>query len=233
MSVRRAFLAALVFTTLAGCATPPRPEPAAVSAANDNGRSYRHMLDDALANPAAADWSALRRAYAASPAYDPFVSVKPDGPNSTAALRRGDWQTAASLAEAAAAENAMDLRAHLNAYVADRQLGRIAAAETHHAVVVGSIRAILGTGDGTTPQTAFHVLATSEEYVLLDTMGLKSQRQALIRQNGHDYDQLTAIHQPDGAPRVVFFNIDVSFAREKAVTLGSVKPIRQNDLPRP
>ena len=190
------------------------------------------MLDAALANPSAADWAALRQAYADSPAYDPFVGLKPGAPNAVAAIRRGDWQNAAAIADAAAAANTMDLRAQMNAAAADRRIGRVANANIHHDIAVGLLRTIVATGNRATPQTAYHVLGTSEEYVVLDTLHLRPGVQALVPLDGHTYDRLTCTHMPDGQPATVWFNIDVSFAGEKSVTLGQRHPVPQSDLPR-
>jgi hypothetical protein len=234
---------------VAGCASAPSPAPKAGGArsidlyelntpahapapeAGDGGRVYRRMLDAALANPAAADWAALRQAYAASPAYDPFVGEKPGAPNAIAAMSRGDWQGAASIADAAAAANTMDLRAQLNAAIADRHVGRLADADRHHAITMGLMHAILATGNGATPQTSFHVLGTSEEYVVLDVMHMRRGRQALVHLDGHAYDQLSCTHIPDGVPGDVWFNIDVSLAGETSVVTGQRHPIPQSDLP--
>ncbi len=214
--------------SVAGCATA---QPEAVDSGND-GRIYRHMLDAALANPSATDWTALRHAYAASPAYDPFVAEKPGAPNAALAARQGDWQSAASIADAAATANTMDLRAQFTASVADRHVGRVADADMHRAIGRGILQAILATGNGTTPQTAFHVLGTSEEYIVLDAMHMRRGSQSLIHQDGHAYDRLSATHLPDGRPGDVWFNIDVSFAAETSVALGQKHPVPQNDLPR-
>lgn len=226
MVIRSAVVLALL--CVAGCTSAPARTPEA----GDGGRTYRRMLDAALANPTATDWAALRQAYAASPAYDPFVGLKPGAPNAIAAMSKGDWQGAASIAEAAAAENTMDLRAQLNAAIADRHIGRIADADMHHAITMGLVNAILATGNGATPQAAFHVLGTSEEYVVLNVMHMRRGSQALVPLDGHTYDRLSCTHIPDGRPGDVWFNVDVSFAGEKAVSLGQRQPIPQNDLPR-
>ncbi len=217
----------LLLICVAGCAAAPVQAPHA----GDDGRSYRHMLDAALANPAAADWSALRQAYADSPAYDPFAGLKPGAPNAMAAMGRGDWQGAAGIADAAAAANTMNLRAQLNSAIADRHVGRVADANLHHDIAIGLVHAIIATGNGATPQTAYHVLGTSEEYVVLDAMHMRRGTQALVRLDGHYYDRLTCTHLPDGQPATVWFNIDVSFAGETSVTTGQRHPVPQSDLP--
>jgi hypothetical protein len=62
---------ALLASAAACAAAPPK-----TTDNSDGGRFYRRMRDAVLANPSAADWSAVRQAYAANPAYDPFVGVK-------------------------------------------------------------------------------------------------------------------------------------------------------------
>ena len=109
----------------------------------------------------------------------------------------------------------MDLRAQLFAEAANRQLGRITIAEIHGAIAKGIIDAILSSGDGHTPQTAYQVLAIREEYLLLDQLGLKPTGQALIKKNGHAYDRISAVRLSGDAPQDVFFNIDLLLAQEE------------------
>lgn len=192
---------------------------------------YHRLLDAAKAAPEAADWTALRAAYAASPAYDPAAGHTQAEAAMAATLQRGDNAAAAALAEQATARNWMDLRAHVMAYLAYTKLHQPDRAAPHQRAAQGITRALRATGDGASPATAIHVLATSEEYVLLLFMHLQSVRQSLIPVAGHTYDRLDATPPAGGTPRQLWFNIDVSLAREAAVSMGGAVPIPDSALP--
>lgn len=192
---------------------------------------YRNMLIAAKANPASTDWQALRAAHAASPTYDPFAGSKPEDAAGSAALARDNPKLASQLADRALQMDWMNLRAQLLDEAACRQLGDTARASLHHETAAGLIGAILATGRGTTPDSAIHVLATSEEYALLPTLHLHSKGQRLMQQNGHWLDILSVIHVPDGKPGQLYFNVDASHARENAIATGRAKPVSDIDLP--
>jgi len=205
-----------------------QPAKAQDSAADlTSGKTYARLLRAAKANPAGTDWVALRKAYAASPAYDPMTSSAPD---LSVALRANDRQRVADIAVARTERHWVDLQAHLYAAAAERQLGNIEAANLHHAVAAGLFHAIMASGNGASPQSAFVVLSTSEEYALLTVMRVRSTGQSLIRDGGHAYDRLSIVG-PDGRSLMMYFNVDTSLARETAIVTGRAKPVADADLP--
>jgi hypothetical protein len=73
------------------------------------------------------------------------------------------------------------------------------------------IDSILDSGDGRTPETAFIVIETGEEYALLGMTGFEVIRQSLIKSNGHSYDKMEVKHRKTGETAVFFFNVDIPF----------------------
>ena len=92
-----------------------------------------------------------------------------------------------------------------------------------YAIYSGVLVAILATGNGRSTQTAYIVMSTSDEYSLLNYLGLQSTQQALINKNGHSYDMLTATVNGDNKQEI-YFNIDVPFGSlSHSLSGGKVK----------
>jgi hypothetical protein len=76
----------------------------------------------------------------------------------------------------------------------------------------GLINSIFESGDGKTPETAFRVISTMEEYLVLNLMKVRHSQQALIRHAGKAYDRFT-ISESDPA-QYVYFDVS-SFVKKK------------------
>ena len=114
----------------------------------------------------------------------------------------------------------MDLRAHMLGMLACAQDGEAAHAAAHKAAYNGSLHALLATGDGASPATAYRVLAASEAYVVLAYNHLHLHREAVLQTGGHTYRVLTTAHLPDLKVVTVFVNMDQPIARETALAAG-------------
>ena len=68
------------------------------------------------------------------------------------------------------------------------------------------VDSIFKSGDGKTPETAFHVTQVSEEYELLKFMHLQNTRQRLVGIGQHSFDELTCLDE-EGNKFVVYFDI--------------------------
>ncbi|MCB8883960.1 DUF4919 domain-containing protein [Acidisoma cellulosilytica] len=183
------------------------------------------MLVVAKTNPGGTDWTALRAAYAASPAFDPSVGQSQAIRASIAALQAGNSSEALEQAEADLRINWMDLRGHMLAATAKVGLNGPNPSDPDLLAAEGIIRAIHATGDGQTPETAPHVLGASEEHVLLALGHLKEIQQRLVRINGHSFDVLTVIDTRTGSQGGVYFNVDTLLARETALATGQAQVV--------
>ena len=81
----------------------------------------------------------------------------------------------------------------------------------HRWVVAKILYSIDSSGDGASPETAMHVISTSEEYVWLRFEKIKSTSQALINKDGHVFDQMSG-ESRDGTKHSFYFNVDRLFA---------------------
>lgn len=206
----------LVTLALAGlsAARAATPSPA------DREAAYQALLAQAEADPAAADWQALRLAFAARPGFRVFAP----GPNRLQmfqAVERADCAAALPAARAAIAERFVDADAHLVAAFCEETAGDLAGAAADRAIGRGLIASI-ETGDGRTPASAFSVIDVDEEYSVLRAMGLKPSSQSLIRLGDHSYDAVDAVDGKGQATTFYFLVDRVLAAEAAALTPGSV-----------
>jgi hypothetical protein len=83
--------------------------------------------------------------------------------------------------------------------------------ERHRAIALGLLGAIRGGGNGSSPATAFSVIAVREEYSYMRLNGLKPTRQSLVNRDGHAYDAMDVTDR-NGENRTIYFNVDRPFA---------------------
>lgn len=79
-----------------------------------------------------------------------------------------------------------------------------------YAIYLGLMNGIMASGDGESYETAYVVISTSDEYALLNYMGLRSSMQSLQSSGGHSFDVLRSVDS-DGVEKDIYFNIDIPF----------------------
>jgi Domain of unknown function (DUF4919) len=92
--------------------------------------------------------------------------------------------------------------------------GDTAKGDFHKAVYLGLVNSILDSGDGKTPDTAYVVISTHEEYVTLRALGLQPAGQALSNAGVHAFDIMTATDPKTKTQQKIYFNIDISWKAE-------------------
>jgi hypothetical protein len=182
---------------------------ASAHAAQD-AKAKQKEFDDLLARVKASDESVdfarLRMAATELESYSAYGSS--GGKEMHAALNGGDFKKALDLAGGVLKDNYLDVDAHIVSMIAADKLGDAARSAHHRYVVKGIVDSIAKSGDGKTAETAFKVIAVSEEYALVRVMGLRPQAQALRHADGHSYDVLTVVDPESNTESEIFFNID-------------------------
>jgi hypothetical protein len=103
-------------------------------------------------------------------------------------------------------------KAHVISSQAYTALKQPEKAQFHHNVAGGLLHSIFSTGDGNTKETAFEVIGTFEEHVVMAVMGLPPLgSQALIPGKPHSYDRLEVQDPKTGQKVSVYFNIDAFY----------------------
>jgi hypothetical protein len=182
--------------------------PVASYSAQEAGASYDSLLERVKKGDPAADFTALRLAYADNPPKD-AGGADPDVSKSMfSAMREKKYGKAIEYAEKIMKGNYVDINAHLIAFAAYKEKGDAEKEKFHRYVAEGLIKSILNSGDGKSQETAFTVISTGEEYVILRVFGLMPGSQSLLNANGHHYDRLDAVNPKTNEKVTLYFNID-------------------------
>jgi hypothetical protein len=171
---------------------------------------YEVLLQAAQTDPANADYTALRLAYAASHPYSPQenLAYMKDLVEGRAAIRhdmeQGNTARALQTIEDFLARDPLDADVHrLAASVCDR-LGDRDKAFFHRQFAQGIFDSVFCSGDGQSPETAFVVINPREEYLVLRALGARYTMQRLDTQAGHLYDVFSLERGPAGETKLWF-----------------------------
>jgi len=192
----------------------PAPIAVTTSAAETKpaDAEYAELLKRVAAGDFSIDFRALRMACVHASACDP----------------RGDSETLVAMRRARAKDNEEqvvreaqkliesgfpNIEAHVAASQAYAALNRTSDAEFHHHVASALLQSIFRSGDGRSKETAFEVIGTHEEYIVLAVMALPRMpvKQSLISGKPHSYDLLEVKDPKTGKTVAVWFNIDAFY----------------------
>lgn len=171
--------------------------------------NYETLLEAARRDPPAADFEALRLAYARSEHYAPYDHASEAQQAMHQAMGHRDLLAALDAANRLLEAYYLDIDAHMMASFACYHLGDEARSTYHGQFAVGLLKSILDSGDGLRPQTAFVVIDIREEYALLKALRLRPRGQALVNHEGHHFDVLTVENPQTGLTTKMHFNIDL------------------------
>jgi hypothetical protein len=184
---------------------------ASTSAQERSKPSYKDLLERVKKSDPKVDFTALRMVFTETDAYKPYDFERGDRDAMRAALRKKDYAKALKQAEKCLQKNYLDIEAHSVAWRACKELKNQEKAKCHRYVRDGLLQSIQKSGDGKSPKTAFVVICTDEEYAVLDALGIKVSLQALIKDQGHNYDRTDGVSEKTGKDVTQFFNIDRPF----------------------
>ncbi|MGQ9849069.1 MAG: DUF4919 domain-containing protein [Aggregatilineaceae bacterium] len=173
--------------------------------------TYQELLDAVRADPVDADYHALRMAYTRSDHYQPHPHDHDTVALMNEALRIGDLDGAMVATQKLLDRDYLDIMAHMVADYIYTSRDDTERALYHRAIARGLIDAVLATGNGNDFHTAFIVINTLEEYVILRVLGFVLLQQEFVEHEGHYFDVLVAQHQQTGDMMRFVFNIDLPF----------------------
>jgi hypothetical protein len=181
-------------------------------AAQEPAPTYAALLEKVKAKDPDVDFAALRMAFTETDAYAPYGGDRDTRKAMFAALNEKNYAKAVECAEKILAQDFLDINAHLGAARAHKELHNDERADFHRDVGMGLITSILRSGDGKSPETAFVVISTDEEYVLMNFLGIRPSGQSLLHKDQHSYDLMKGTEQDSGETVSIYFNIDKPFA---------------------
>lgn len=194
---------ALITLSLALFCSPP-----ALFSQQQEKASYETLLEKVKKSDPAADFTALRLAYADNPPKGSEDAGRDADRAMFSAFNEKKYDTAIEYAQKILKGNFVDIDAHMVLAAAYEEKKDAEKEKFHRYVAEGLIKSILKSGDGRTPETAFVVISTEEEYVLLRVFRLMPGSQSLMHVNGHYYDRLDAVDPKDKGKVTLYFNID-------------------------
>lgn len=189
--------------------SPLVPTTAAEVSPGDS--QFKDLVTRATAGDLSIDFRALRFACLKSSHCDPRGDTE-----KLALMRRAmqakEYDKAANASEALIAQGFVNIEAHVIAAQAYAGLNRPEKAKFHHDIAAALIRSILTTGDGKTKETAFEVIDTTEEHIVMAVLGLPFfGSQSLMPGKPHNYDCLVVDDSKTGQKVTRFFNIDAFY----------------------
>lgn len=194
-----------------------------------NARAAELSYDDYVAQVKAGkldiDYTAFRMAYVASPKYEPYGAARVLMGQMKKAYTAGDCPAAMAHAKEIFEVNLVQIDAHFVTALCQRKAGNEEEARREHAMLMGSVRSVLGSGDGKSPETAF--VAIEEEYSVLAALSLTLVRQALVNHGGSAFDRMEAKKRDSDQTVTLYFNVDrpqAQLSRMLQNTLPQKKP---------
>lgn len=172
---------------------------------------YSSLVEKVKKGDLTIDFTALRTSFTKTEGFSGYDKL--DRAAAFGALNSKDFQTALKLAEDRLKKDYLDLNAHYVAFAANKELGKSDKAEFHRNVLTKLVEAIQKNGDGKTPETAFVVIGTDEEYFMISYLGYRPSSQGLMNANGHAYDRMTVIDTKTNETVTLYFQIDSFFGK--------------------
>jgi hypothetical protein len=187
-------------------------------------QTYEQMVESVKSGDPNINFAALRFAFLESSSEHKegfFNSRLLNGLN-----QQKDYQKLLDTANGFITQDFVDIRSHFSAAAAYKALGHDAEFQKELVIAKGLMQSILDSGDGKSQKTAYVVINTSEEYAVLEFLGIRSTGQSLIL--GHT-------NQTSGGPAFDVLhttqngqNMDIYFDIAKFYGKEHQQPARQN-----
>ena len=177
----------------------------------DKQSEYASLLARVKNGDLTIDFKQLRFSYMDSPERHKAKDTSDEEKEMWQLLSKKDYKAAIEKADVVLANEFVNLDGHFVEYRAYQELQNNAQSDFHHAVFGGLIKSITDSGDGQSLHTAYVVISTHEEYVLLNLRGLRPNKQNLLMDHGHSYDALEAIDPETQKTVTLYFNVDIPF----------------------
>ncbi len=186
-----------------------RAQVPAPAAAQPAGGDYATLLKRVLNGDPDVDYQAFR--IAGARALGPHASMIEVGQraNFKKLLASGDTEGALAAANAFLDKDSANAVAQYDAMLAYQALQKPEEAAVHEKILKALMDSIQRSGDGKSQKTAWFVVTTQEEYILVRTvLGLSPKSQGLVQDGGHAYDRLTVVDPKTNQTQDLWFNVD-------------------------
>lgn len=150
----------------------------------------------------------LRMNYAKDPktSFFPIWQMDPENEAIIKAYREGHLDKVIDLSDAWLKKCPVDADTHLRVAMCFKEKGDIAAYNYHLGVFYGLLSSITSKGDGLSPETAFHVISTQEEYSLIQEIGGRVLKQTLV---AGPSDKMEISRRNGEVELTLYFNVSI------------------------
>ncbi len=193
--------------------SPSKPVPTAAPSPN-KAPAYDDIVAKLKAGDTSIDFKSLRLAYAETKDAHPFGADRELRKSMFAALDEDRYKDAIKAADKILETGFVNMNAHIVKAIACREMADQQEYDFHKAIYNGLVDSILTGADGKTGKTAYVVISTEEEYVIMQALDYAPSGQALVREDGHTFDVLNGTDKKTKQPVKVYFNIDIVWAAE-------------------
>jgi hypothetical protein len=211
MRSNRGIAFCLLLSVLSWAAWAQDKPPQETTNKDEQQPRYETLLAKVKQGDLTIDFAAFRLAYTKTKDFSGYGGL--DRRAAFEALNKNDFAKALQLAEKELEKNFVDINAHYIALIANRETGQAEKAERHRTLFLKLLESIEKSGNGKTPETAYVVISTAEEYVLLSYQGYQVTSQALIREKGHTYDKMSVVNPKTNEKAEFYFQIDAFFGK--------------------
>lgn len=152
---------------------------------------------------------------ATRPDYNPYKTSNYDALHKALEKEtpeKEDWENAAKVIDEQLKTDPTNIRFHMYKHMVYRNLYGPESEKTFDAYnqVVMLLSAVTSTGDGRSKETAFHVICVTDEYGIMDVLGLRPKMQSLVQgDHGQSYDVME-LEENEYGLESMYFNITVS-----------------------
>ena len=214
MSKIKVILISLSVWMLAACAgsrgptTLPSGEPAYDDAAIEASyymQQLQVLKKDSLKAVETTDWLKFRKEFLKCRLSQPTrFGIMGQQAAMSVARKNGDSKEEQKIAQELLDVDFTNISAHY-AFVSSPSVDSTVK-EFHRQIIIAILNSIRNSGEGTSPQNAMYVINIGEEYDFLLLGGLKPTGQALIQDNGRQYDLMKAVDE-EGRNYQFFFDV--------------------------
>ena len=217
-NIRRIALSVVVLTCLWGLSAAAQVQDQKQQSKDENKLSfdqdtslYHQLVQRAKSGDQAVNFVQLRDAFGEWLCNDKVNTHAPNRDAMVQAFESKNYAKAAELIEIVLDYEFVNRELHLAAEDAYRQVGNQAKADFHKTIAHKLLHAVLTSGDGKTPETAYRVLDVSEEYFVMRTLGYTAGSQVLASKSNRAYDILNGHEVDTGKTVSVYFDISSFF----------------------
>jgi hypothetical protein len=162
----------------------------------------------------ASDFDAIVSLYPLTTKYSPYGnSEQAQKLVAFESMEQENWETCLQATKIILDENYTSLTGHYGAMVCYYESGEPLIGEYHNTMLDGFIDAILRSGDGQTPSTAFYITSTNDLYSFVQLNGMVVTGQSLVYHEQRPMDVIEVQDPETGQKSTWYFDVTAQFRR--------------------